>query len=48
MLIAREAMAMIVTNEITLSNIINSLARKVRGGASVGLKAVAVQNARNR
>jgi hypothetical protein len=48
MLIAREATARIVTSEIMHSNIINSLARKVRGGASVGLNAVAVQNARNR
>jgi hypothetical protein len=48
MLIAREATAMIVTSEMMLSNIINSLARKVRGRASVGLNAVAVQTARKR
>lgn len=48
MLIARAPTAMIVTNEIVLSSIINNLAREVSGAASVGLNAVAVSNARNR
>jgi hypothetical protein len=41
-------MATIVTNEIMLSGVINSLAREVSGKSSVALNAVAVSNARNR
>jgi hypothetical protein len=48
MLIAREATTTIVTSEIVLSSIISILARDVRGRASVGLNAVAVENPRNR
>ena len=48
MLIARAATAMIVTNEITLSSIINNLAREVSGKSGVGLNPVAVSNARNK
>jgi Alpha amylase, catalytic domain len=48
MLIARAATVTIVTRETVLSNIINILAREVSGRTSVGLNAVAVQNARNR
>ena len=48
MLIARAAMAMMVTSEIVLSTIIINLAREVSGRTSVGLKAVEVQKARNR
>jgi hypothetical protein len=48
MLIARAATVTIVTRETVLSNIISILAREVSGRTSVGLNAVAVQNARNR
>ena len=48
MLIARAATAARFTSEIVLSTIINSLARDVRGRVSVGLKAVAVVNDRNK
>ena len=48
MLIARAAMAMMVTSEIVLSSIIINLAREVSGRTSVGLNAVEVQKARNR
>jgi len=44
MLIARAAMAMMVTREIMLSAIINNLAREVSGMTSVGLNAVAFVN----
>jgi hypothetical protein len=43
MFIAREAAATTVTSEIVLSTIINEKST----GASVGLNAIAVQNARN-
>ena len=48
MLIALAAIARIVTSEITPSVIISSLARRLRGIASVGLNEVAVVNAINR
>jgi hypothetical protein len=48
MLIARAATVTIVTRETVLSNIISILAREVSGSTSVGLNAVAVENARNR
>lgn len=42
MLMARDTTIIIVTSEMVLSIIINSLARRVSGKASVGLNAVAV------
>jgi hypothetical protein len=42
MLIARDKIITIVKSEIVLSIIINILARRVSGKASVGLNAVAV------
>jgi hypothetical protein len=42
MLMARDRIITIVKSEIVLSVIINILARRVSGKASVGLKAVAV------
>jgi hypothetical protein len=46
MLIARDAMATVVTSEIALSTIISILARGVSGNTSVELNAVAVEYAR--
>jgi hypothetical protein len=46
--IARETIAMTVTSEMRVPAMSISSAREVMGIASAGLKAVAVQNARNR